>query len=56
MVSMKTGKTLVMSQLRYQHNRKYHIAEKSHVELAIDTAQSQEKMVANEWEQRAVLF
>ena len=36
---------------------KYHIAEKSHVELAIDTAlKAKKKWSQMEWEQRAAIF
>ena len=56
---VKTGKTLVMSPPHdHQHIiGKYHIAEKSHVELAIDTAlKAKKKWSQMEWEQRAAIF
>ena len=56
---VKTDKTLLMSPPHdHQHIvGKYHIAEKSHIELAIDTAlEAKEKWSQMEWEQRAAIF
>src|SRR5688572_10353402 len=56
---IKTGKTMPISP-PHDHGRKvgeYHLAEKKHVERAIDTAlQAREAWAELHWEQRAAVF